>query len=133
MLGVPALERLLERRQLEEPVVLDLALELDQVDRALVAVDQLGVGLEVGAARAVVALVVAGVDVAGVVDALQDLLDGLLVLGSSLVRTKKSLVALMRFDEVLELRRVAVDQLLRRHAQALGRLRDRLAVLVGAR
>ena len=69
------LERLLEGREPEEPVLLLLALELDQVDRALVALDQLGVRLEVGAARAVVALVGPLVDVAGVIDALQHLLD----------------------------------------------------------
>src|SRR4051794_4448148 len=50
-LGVQPLELLLEGRQPEEPVVLLLLLELDQVDGALVAVDELGLGLEVGAAR----------------------------------------------------------------------------------
>ena len=74
-LGVELLERLLEGRQPEEPVVLLLDLELDLVDRAAVAVLELGLGLEVGAARAVPALVGAGVDVAVVVDALDDLGD----------------------------------------------------------
>src|SRR5439155_8041407 len=75
-LGVQTLERLLERRQPEEVVVLDLALQHDLVDRAAVALEQLGVGLEVGAAGAVEALVVAWIDVAGVVDRLQHALDG---------------------------------------------------------
>ena len=56
-LGVQPLERLLEGGQPEEPVVLLLDLELDLVDRAAVAVLELGLGLEVGAAGAVPALV----------------------------------------------------------------------------
>ena len=51
----------------------------------------------------------------------------------SVVRMKKSLVASTRGRQVLEAHRVAVAQLARRDALALGRLRDRLAVLVGAR
>ena len=46
---------------------------------------------------------------------------------------KKSLVALMRGQQRLEALGVAVGQLLRRDPLALGRLRDRLAVLVRAR
>ena len=46
---------------------------------------------------------------------------------------KKSLEALMRGISVLEARGVAVGELLRRDALALGGLGDRLAVLVGAR
>ena len=45
---------------------------------------------------------------------------------------KKSLEASIARHQLAELRRVAVGQLLRRDALALGRLRDRLAVLVGA-
>ena len=45
---------------------------------------------------------------------------------------KKSLEASIRSASSREARRVAVDQLLRLEARALGRLRDRLAVLVGA-
>ena len=46
---------------------------------------------------------------------------------------KKSLVAFSRGGELLEADRVAVAQLARRDAELLGRLGDRLAVLVGAR
>ena len=74
-LGVEALEVVLERREAEEPVLLALALERDLVDRAGVAGTELALGLEVGAARAVPALVGALVDVAVVVDALHDLGD----------------------------------------------------------
>ena len=73
-LGVEALERLLEGARAEEPVLLALPLERDLVDRAGVAGPELGLGLEVGAARAVPALVEALVDVAVVVDPLHDLL-----------------------------------------------------------
>ncbi len=45
---------------------------------------------------------------------------------------KKSLEALMRGISAWKRCGVAVGELLRRHALALGRLRDRLAVLVGA-
>ena len=102
------------------------------MDRALVAVDELAVGLEVGAARAVVTLVVAVVYVARVVDPLQHVLDGRLVLG--VAGADEEVVRRVHpRDEVLELRRVAVDQLLRGQPLALRGLRDRLAVLVGAR
>ena len=131
-LGVEPLERLLEGGQPEEPVVLLLALELDLVDRAAVAVLELGLGLEVGAARAVPALVGALVDVAVVVDALDDLADRAMCSGS-VVRMKKSLVALSVARQLLEADRVAVAELARRDAELLGRLGDRLAVLVGAR
>src|SRR3954471_15729084 len=100
------------------------------MNRALVAVDQLGVGLEVGAARAVVALVVAGVDVTGVVDPLQNLLDRQLVL--LVAGADEEVVGRINArDEVLELRSVPVDELLRSDPLALGGLRDRLAMLVG--
>ena len=74
-LGEQALERLLERRQPEEPVVLVLARQRDLVDRAGVALGDLALGLEVRAARAVPALVHALVGVAVVLHARQDLLD----------------------------------------------------------
>ena len=67
-----------------------------------------------------------------VVDALQDLLDRAPCARASVVRMKKSLETLIARHQVLEALRVAVGELLRRHALALGRLRDRLAVLVGA-
>src|SRR3712207_8320346 len=54
----------------EEPVVLLLALQRNLVNRAGVVGPELGVGLEVGAPRAVPALVGPLVDVAVVVDAL---------------------------------------------------------------
>ena len=130
-LGVQALERLLEGRQPEEPVVLVLALELDQVDRALVALHQLGVGLEVGAAGAVPALVGALVDVAVVVDALHHPLDHLVVLGVG-GADEEVVGHAERGGQLLEAHVVAVAQLARRDALALGHLRDRLAVLVGA-
>ncbi len=130
-LGVEALQRLLERRQPEEPVVLVLALELDQVDGALVAVHELGVGLEVGAAGAVPALVGAGVDVAVVVDPLHHPLHDLVVLGVG--RADEEVVGhAQRGGQILEADVVAVAQLARRDALALGDLGHRLAVLVGA-
>ena len=130
-LGVQPLERLLEGRQPEEPVVLLLALELDQVDRAAVAVLELGVGLEVGAAGAVPALVGALVDVAVVVDPLDHLGD-LRLCSGSVVRMKKSLVALSRAASSLN--RTAFRSPSSRGVmpELLGRLGDRLAVLVGA-
>ena len=73
-LGVEPLEVALERRELEEPVLLLLAGQGDLVDRAGVVRADLGLGLEVRAAGAVPALVDALVDVAVVVDALDDLL-----------------------------------------------------------
>ena len=51
----------------------------------------------------------------------------------SVVRMKKSLVQLSASTIALEVDDVAVGQLARRDALALGDLRDRLAVLVGAR
>ena len=74
------LQPLLERRQLEEPVLLLVALEHDLVDRAAVALEDLVLDLEVGAARAVPALVGALVHVPVVVHALKDLLHPRLVL-----------------------------------------------------
>ena len=90
-LGEQPLERLLEGRQAEEPVLLLLARQLDLVDRAAVAVEDLVLDLEVGAARAVPALVEALVRVAVVVDALEHLLDAAPCARSSVVRMKKSL------------------------------------------
>ena len=101
------------------------------MDQAGVVRPDLGLGLEVGAARAVPALVEALVDVAVVVDALDDLLDLRHVLGVG-GADEEVVGGVDAPDELAELRRVAVDQLLRRHPLALGRQRDRLAVLVGA-
>src|SRR5439155_517874 len=83
----------------------------------------LALGLEVGAARAVPALVGALVDVPIVVNALHDLGDLRLVPGiggadEEIVRRLDPL------RELLELRRVAIGELLRRHALALGRELD---------
>ena len=74
LLGVERLEALLEGAQGEEVVLLAVALELDVVDRAAIALLDLVLDLEVGAARAVPALVEPLVDEAVVVDALQDVL-----------------------------------------------------------
>ena len=130
-LGVQLLEPLLEGRQPEEVVVLLLPVQLDLVDRALVAVQDLLLGLEVGAARAVPALVGAGIDVAAVVQALHEALDRRAVLGIG--RADEEVVG--RVDllaHLLEVDDVAVGQLARRDALALGDVRDRLAVLVRA-
>ena len=78
--GVQLLELLLKARQREEPVLLLLARELDLVDRAAVAIEDLVLDLEVSAARAVPALVQPQVGVAVVVHRLQHLLDLALVL-----------------------------------------------------
>ena len=131
VLLVELLEALLEGAQREEVVLLAVALELDVVDRAPVALLDLVLDLEVGAARAVPALVQALVDVAVVVDALEDVLDAADVLG---VRGADEEV-----DRGLELGRqrlealgVAVGQLLGLEPLVLGRVGHRLAVLVGA-
>ncbi len=129
---VEPLERLLERRQPEEPVVLHLPLERDLVDRAAVAVLDLRLRLEVRAARAEPALVGALVDVAVVVDPLHDLGDPLEVLGVG-GADEEVVRGVHGGRQLLEAHRVAVAQLARGDPLALGRQRDRLAVLVGAR
>ena len=125
------LELLLEAREAEEPVVLALAVERDLVDRARVVLARLLVGLEVRAAGAVPALVGALVDVAVVVDALEDLLHALLVarVGRADEEVVGGLEPRQQRHEVLD---VAVAELLRRDALSFGGERDRLAVLVGA-
>ena len=130
-LGVQLLQRLLEGGQPEEPVLLALAVERDLVDRARVVLADLVLGLEVRAARAVPALVGALVDVPVVVDALHDVLDAALV---ARVGGADEVVVgdVDARHQRLEALGVAVGELLRRDALALGRLRDRLAVLVGA-
>ena len=102
------------------------------MDRTAIAVLELGVGLEVGAARAVAALVGAGVDVAVVVDPLHDLGDLRHVLrvggaDEEVVRDAEP------GGEILEAHRVPVAELARRDAEPLGLLRDGLSVLVGPR
>ena len=128
---VELLELRLEGREAEEPVLLALAVERDAVDRAGVVRADLGVGLEVRAAGAVPALVHALVDVAVVVDALHDLLDALAVarVGGADEEVDRGVDAR---HQVLEARGVAIGELLRADALALGLLGDRLAVLVGA-
>jgi hypothetical protein len=100
------------------------------VDRAAVALLELGLGLEVGAARAVPALVVAGVHVPVVVDPLHHLGDLGHVLGvggadEEVVRRVEPRRELPEADRVL------VAQLPRRDAAPLRLLSNRLAVLVG--
>src|SRR5207248_8308576 len=71
------------------------------------------------------------VHVAVVVDLLHHLLDAALVL--RVARADEEVVGgVDAGDQVAELHRVAIGQLARRHTLALGGLRDRLAVLVGA-
>ena len=130
--GVEPLELLLEGGEPEEPVLLLLAVERDAVDRAGVALRDLVLGLEVRAAGAVPALVLALVDVPVVVHALHERLDALLV--ARVARADEEVVGgVDARHQRLEAGGVAVRELLRRHALALGRERDRLAVLVGAR
>src|SRR5439155_22389748 len=127
-----ALERLLERAQPEEPVLLVLARERDLVDEARGARARLGLGLEVRAARAVPALVRALVDVAVVLHAREDLLHAALV--PLIGRADEEVVGdLEQGHERLEALRVAVGEPLRRDALPLGGQRHGLAVLVGAR
>ena len=76
-----SLELGLESGQTEEVVLLTVAIERDPVDQTRVAGADLGFRLEVGAARAVPALVRPEIDVTGVVDALQHPLDALDVTG----------------------------------------------------
>ena len=129
---VELLELILEGREAEEPVLLLLAVERDAVDRAGVALRDLVLALEVRAAGAVPALVEALVDVPVVVHALHEGLDALLV--ARVARADEEVVGgVDARHQGLEAGGVAVRELLRRHALLLGRERDRLAVLVGAR
>ncbi len=131
MLGVQALERLLEGRQAEEVVLLRFPAQLDLVDRAAVAVENLVLHLEVGAARAVPALVQALVDVAVVVGALQHLLDLALVL--LIGGADEEVVGDAELGhQRLETLGVAVGELLRLEPLGMGGVGDRFAVLVGA-
>ena len=81
LVRIQALQRLLERREPEEPVLLLVALEHDLVNRAAVALEDLVFDLEVRTPRAVPALVEPLVCVPVVVHALEHLLDALHVLG----------------------------------------------------
>ena len=112
LVRVELLEPLLEGGELEEPVLLLLAVERDLVDRAGVVLADLVLGLEVRAARAVPALVDALVDVAVVVDRLHELLDRALV---ARVRGADEEVVgdVDARDQRLEALRVAVGELLR--------------------
>ena len=130
---VELLERLLERREPEEPVLLALPVERDAVDRAGVALRDLRVGLEVRALGAVPALVQALVDVAVVVDALHDLLDLRRLWRGSEVRMKKSFDALIRGSRSRNRCALRSASSFGEIPSLLGDLRDRLAVLVGAR
>ena len=101
------------------------------MDRAGVVGAELGLGLEVRAAGAVPALVEALVDVPVVVDALHDLLDARLVarVGGA---DEEVVGGVDARHQVLEAARVAVGELARGDPLALGRLGDRLPVLVSA-
>ena len=99
------------------------------MNRAAIAVLELAVGLEVGAARAVPALVVPGVDVAVVVDPLHHLGDLRHVL--RIGRADEEVVGgVQPCRQLLEADGVLVTELARRDPEPLGLLRDRLAVLV---
>ena len=101
------------------------------MDRAQVALEDLVLDLEVGAARAVPALVDTFVRVAVVVDLLQDLLDLRHVLG--IARPDEEVVRGIELrHQCLEPLGVAVGQLLRLEPLGARRVRDRLTVLVGA-
>ena len=121
----------MESGEAEEPVVLLVPFQRDPVDRAGVALRDLALGLEVRAAGAVPALVGAGVHVAGVVHALEDLLHLGLVLG--VAGADEEVVGHLQLGhQRLEAGRDAIDELLRRQPLPLRGLGDRLAVLVGA-
>ena len=128
--GVQPLERLLERAQPEEPVLLALPEQRDLVDRAGVVGAALGLALEVGAARAVPALVQALVDVAVVVDALDDLLHLRHVLGVG-GADEEVVGGVDPPGQLAKPWRVGVDQVPGGDALRLGRQHHRLAVLVG--
>ncbi len=106
-------------------------LDRPQVDRAAVVVDELVLGV-VGLARdAVEALVGAELDVAGVVDLLEELLDGLVVAG--LGRTDEVVVGDVEgVPGVAEVLGGLVDELLGRDPAGLGRPLHLQPVLVGA-
>src|ERR1019366_8200462 len=130
-LAVQPLERLLEGREPEEPVLLALADQRGLVDRAAVALEDLVLDLEVGTAGAVPAFVHALVDVPVVVDPLERLLDPGLVLGvgganEEIVRDPEA------WHQRLEPLGVAVGELLGLEPLRVRRVGDRLAVLVGA-
>ncbi len=129
--GVPVEQRLLEAGELEEVVLLLHVLDRPVVDGAQRPVDQV-VDRVVGLARhAVQALVRAELDVAVVVDPLQDLLHGGVVAGLAgadevVVRDVEQLPG------VAEALGGAVGPLERRDPVGLGRPLDLQAVLVGA-
>src|SRR5690606_22820646 len=103
----------------------------DFVDRAGVALGDLLLRLEVGAARAVPALVGAALDVAVGLDALENLLHALPV--ARITRADEEVgrgVELAR--QRLEAGGVLVGERLRRNAFAVGLQRNRFAVLIGA-
>ena len=130
-LGIEAFERVLKRGELEEVVVLLLARELDVVNRTAVALVDLVLGLEVGAARAVPAFIGALVDEAVVTNACEHLahpLDVRRVGGAD----EEVVRCLEQRRQRLEALSVAIGQLLRRDAERVRGICDRLAVLVGA-
>ena len=132
MLGVQALQRLLERGQLEEVVLLLLARQLDVVNRTAVALVDFVLRLEVRAAWAVPTLVGALVHVPVLSHAREHLLDLRHVLGIG--RADEEVVGRAeQRHERLEALGVAVGELLRLDAERVRGVGDRLAVLVGPR
>jgi hypothetical protein len=129
--AIELLERRLEAREAKEVVLLGVADERDLVDRAAVARGDLVLHLEVGAARAVPALVEPEVDVAVVVHALQHLLDlGLVGLVGG---ADEEVVGRPEArHQGLEALGVEVRELLGLKPLGVRRVGDRLAVLVGA-
>ena len=130
MLGEVSLERVLEAREPEEPVLLLLADQRDLVDRAEISLQDLVLDLEVGAPRAVPALVEPLVDVAVVVDALQHLLD-LELVGLVGGADEEVVGDVQPGQQRLEALGVHVRERLRLDPQGVSGVGDRFAVLVG--
>ena len=128
---VPVEQAVLEAAESEEVVLLLEVLDGSLVDRALVARQQLFVGVVLLARHAVLARVHVELDVAGVVAALEQLLDAdaVALFGGA----DEVVVADVQLGPgVLELRGDLVDELLGRLAGSVGGLLDLEAVFVGA-
>ena len=130
-LGVELFEALLEGGQAEKVVLLLLAGELDVVNGTEVALVDFVVGLEVGAAGAVPALVDALVDEAVLAHAAEHVLDDLHVLGVGCA-DEEVVAGAEHWCERLEALGVGVGELLRLDAFGAGGVGDGLTVLVCA-